>query len=281
MKIAAVKLLQRMANGTIREVISVPKFEIPDEFIQSLFNIHLADANGKPNFKKIEGESQILSFYSGNKEVFMVEPNFDLIVIPDGPGDEKEYLRACRILLNNILVHVADQTLETYIQSIVDKINSEGTASLKIEKKEVKTQSSITQPSPLPEPSQQLQDTKQFSDIVELVEEIKEPIGGSSAGGADPFGGSSAGGADPFGGSSASTVNPFVNSSVSSGGSMNEMDGQNRVDDFKSFDPNAIFKSAEDDIAFAENPWELEGKDDKKDKKDEKEVDPFSENPFG
>ena len=35
------KLLERKANGSISEVISVPDFEISDDFYVSLFNVPL------------------------------------------------------------------------------------------------------------------------------------------------------------------------------------------------------------------------------------------------
>jgi hypothetical protein len=294
MKIAAVKILQRKVNGSIIEIVSVPEFDIPEEFIQSLFNIHLAESNGKPNFKKIEGETTIFSFFSGDKEVFMVEPNFDLIIIPEDKGEDKEYLRVSRILLNNFLVHLGDSNFKSYIQNTINKINSEGPANLKIEKKEIKAVPLNPEPKIETTPPQINQKSDNFSDINDLVKEIQpesdanlvgaanvpDPFGGA-ANVPDPFGGAASvpdpfGGAasvpDPFGGA-ASVPDPF-------GGAAGEPTSPSIPVEFKSIDPKEIFKSGEEDIAFSENPWAQE-EGTKKEKKENKEPDPFSENPFG
>jgi len=300
MRIAAMKLLERKANGSISEVISVPDFEISDDFYVSLFNVHLSEGNGKPNFQKIEGETDIISFYSGNKDVFMVEPNYVLILIPDGAWDEKDFIRVSRILINNVLIHLHDPNLEQYITGVLQKIETEGIASLTIEKK----QDIAPEPQPKPEiqaPSASTSASDEFSDLEELVGEmededvgadvfptskpvnasdpfgissVSDPFGGSSS--SDPFGGGSSS-ANPFGGAASS--DPFGGSSADPFGGSSRQDTQINIDHdlFKEFDPKTGFKDGSDDVAFSSNPWATK---DKKAKKDD-EIDPFSENPFG
>ena len=144
-----------------------------------------------------------------------------MILIPDGAWDEKDFIRVSRILINNVLIHLHDPNLEQYITGVLKKIETEGIASLTIEKK----QDIAPEPQPKPEiqaPSASTSASDEFSDLEELVGEMEDedvgadgfptskpvnasdPFGISSV--SDPFGGSSS--SDPFGGGS-SSANPF------------------------------------------------------------------------
>jgi hypothetical protein len=320
MQIQAIKLLERNPNGIVGEVFSFPEFDIPQDFIENLFSIHLSEGKGKPNFQKVEGDSLILSFFSGGKDVFMILPNYVMLIIPEGESDEKEYVRICRVLINNFLLHVEDLDFETYVANTLEKINSEGIKAIKIEKKEI-AEPPKAEPTAVPEEKQEKPGEKaNFSDIEELVVEMKvdtiedeatkadpfgaakDPFGTSppskvkasndpfagSSGGADPFGGST-GGADPFG-SSTGGADPFGGSAADSTDPFGASSGSSSFfgaaskenDPFSSNFPSDDKSDNEDSLFKSSNEDEAFADNpwEKKETKKKDGPDPFAENPW-
>ena len=211
-----------------------PKLDIDDQDVMNLFNLHRMNNFKEPNFNYLKSKFYTLaSWYSGFYDVdYIGKANYCVGLYLATNENPNQYESILKVVTNNVLLHLNDPDLETYLFTVLDLITSGRGDQIQLEesggektKREIKKIDAIKKESAPAAKSVEPEDP--FGDILALTKEMDElsktgddskslfqqsgaqsaadnPFGGSSA---DPFGGSSG---NPFGGAS---TNAFASSS--------------------------------------------------------------------
>ncbi len=206
-------------------VTQYPKLDIDDQDVLNLFNLHRMNNFKEPNFNYIKSKFYTLaSWYSGFHDVdYIAKANYCVGLYLGTNENPNQYESVLKTITNNVLYHLNDPDLETYLFDILDKLTSGRVNEIQWEehggektKREIKKIDAVKKGPTTAEKSTAPEDP--FGDILALTKEMDElsktdddgkaafsspasiPSGGNPFGSAaDPFGGASA---DPFGGGS-------------------------------------------------------------------------------
>ncbi len=198
-------------------VTQYPKLDIDDQDVLNLFNLHRMNNFKEPNFNYIKSKFYTLaSWYSGFHDVdYIAKPNYCVGLYLATNENPNQYESVLKVVTNNVLYHLNDADLETYLFDVLDKITSGRGDEIKLEeyggektKREIKKIDAVKKGTAPAAKSTAPEDP--FGDILALTKEMDDlsksnddgkaafSTPASSSSGTNPFGGA----ADPFGGAS-------------------------------------------------------------------------------